>query len=310
MCGEPDLVDIKLNPCIYSISYLKMASRALNRFLLETHELNQLLLQRTNLHILDTTLIRATFDAKQAHFKARIPGAKYFDISEIADTKSTLPYMLPSDNVFISYMKRLRIPQDGKLVVCYDQQGIFSSPRVWYTLSIFGRENVMVLNGGLNKWLKENHSIDSGEYPIYVEPESEDNLQYSYSLNKDKVKVYKNVKTVSDAIEQGKEKKVQILDARANLSAGQIPGAISVPYTKLIDSKGCMKTPEDLKKIYEDSKVSLSNDTHIINSCAGGVTACINILGLELCGKTNTSLYDGSWAEYVIYIQRTKSKEA
>lgn len=287
-----------------------MVTRSLNRYILETHELSQLLLQRTNLHILDTTLRTPACDAKKAHFSARIPGAKYFDIAEIADRTSNLPYMLPSDDVFVSYMKKLRIRQDGKLVVCYDQQGIFSSPRVWYTFRIFGRENVMVLNGGMSKWVKENNSVDTGEYDIYLEPESENNLEYVYKLDKSKVKTYHDVKTVSDALVQGKEKNIQILDARPNISAGKIPGSIHVPYTKLLDSNGCMKPSSELKKIYEDEKVSLSNDTHIINTCGGGVTACINILGLELSGKTNTSLYDGSWSEYVIYIQGTKAKES
>ena len=112
------------------------------------------------------TIIDASFnipgvsgDPLNVHFQKRIPGAKFFELSEIANKSSSLPEMMPSDDVFINFMRRLRVKNDKNLLVLYDRLGMLSSPRVWYTFKIFGKENVAVLNGGLPKWISEGNPI-------------------------------------------------------------------------------------------------------------------------------------------------------
>lgn len=83
--------------------------------------------------------------------------------------------MMPSLEVFTEHMKRLRIRSTDD-VICYDNIGIFSSPRVLFTLNYFGIDKVRVLNGGMKKWLAENRKIESG-------PESHQNLQESGDYN-------------------------------------------------------------------------------------------------------------------------------
>lgn len=106
---------------------------------------------------------------KQEHFDQRIPGAQFFDIDEIADKTIDIPHMMPPLDLFIENMKRLRVRKTDD-IICYDNIGIFSSPRLAFTLKYFGAEKVRVLNGGMKKWLNENRPTESG-------PENNDNLE-------------------------------------------------------------------------------------------------------------------------------------
>lgn len=98
---------------------------------------------------------------KQEHLEKRIPTAIFFDIDKIADQSTDLPHNIPSEEEFINHMKQLRIRRTDN-IVCYDNIGIFSSPRVAWTLQLFGAERVRILNGGMKKWLKEKRPIESG----------------------------------------------------------------------------------------------------------------------------------------------------
>ena len=99
----------------------------------------------------------------RAEFLARhIPGAVFFDIDAIADKSSGLPHMLPDPVAFSSAVRKLGIG-DGMKIVVYDSLGLFSAPRVWWTFRAFGVRDVVVLDGGLPKWLAEGRPLDEGE---------------------------------------------------------------------------------------------------------------------------------------------------
>ena len=101
-------------------------------------------------------------DARADYLVEHIPGAIFFDIDEIADTKNALPHMLPPPEKFSSRMRSMGIG-DGSRIVVYDQQGIYSAARVWWTFRVMGVEDVTVLNGGLPKWKREGLPLESGE---------------------------------------------------------------------------------------------------------------------------------------------------
>ena len=101
-------------------------------------------------------------DARAEYLEEHIPGAIFFDIDEIADTKSNLPHMLPPPEKFSSRMRSMGIG-DGSRIVVYDAAGIYSAARVWWTFRVMGVEDVTVLNGGLPKWKREGLPLESGE---------------------------------------------------------------------------------------------------------------------------------------------------
>src|SRR3974377_198384 len=84
---------------------------------------------------------------EEIYREAHIPGALFFDIDEIADTSSALPHMLPRPEIVVSLMRKMGSVYGMKIVV-YDNRGIFSAPRVWWTFRVMGHEDVAVLNGG------------------------------------------------------------------------------------------------------------------------------------------------------------------
>ena len=86
--------------------------------------------------------------------KKHIENALFFDIDKISDHNSKLPHMTPPLKIFQNTMRLFGV-NNNSIIVLYDTQGIYSSPRVWWLFRYFGHQNVFVMNGGLNKWIKE-----------------------------------------------------------------------------------------------------------------------------------------------------------
>ena len=98
-------------------------------------------------------------DAQAEYMAQHIPGARFFDIDEISDSRSELPHMAPPPEKFISRMRAMGIG-DGHQVVVYDGMGLFSAARVWWTFRLMGKSDVAVLDGGLPKWLSEGRPVE------------------------------------------------------------------------------------------------------------------------------------------------------
>ena len=118
-------------------------------------------LSAPDLRILDASwhLPAAGRDARAEYAAAHIPGARFFDIDEIADDQSSLPHMAPPVEKFVSRMRAMGIG-DGHRVIVYDSVGMFSAPRVWWLFRLFGKEDVAVLDGGLPKWRAEGRPVE------------------------------------------------------------------------------------------------------------------------------------------------------
>ena len=93
---------------------------------------------------------------------AHIPGAVFFDIDTIADLDQGLPHMLPKPEALAKEMSALGLG-DGMRFVVYDALGLFAAARVWWTLRAYGVEEVRILEGGLEKWMKEGRPVEPGE---------------------------------------------------------------------------------------------------------------------------------------------------
>jgi len=86
-------------------------------------------------------------------------------------------------------------------------------------------------------------------------------------------------------------------EPRPNFPSGHIPGSRSVPYSQCLDpDTKLMKTPEELKKVFEDAGIDLKKP--LITSCGSGISACVVALASYLCGKRDTMVFDGSWVEW------------
>ena len=254
-------------------------------------------LKDPDLRLLDASwyLPDAGRDPKAEYEEAHIPGARFFDIDDISDQRSDLPHMAPPVEKFMSRMRAMGVG-DGHQVVVYDGAGLMSAARVWWLFKLMGQDNVAVLDGGLPKWVAEGNETEDMP-PIPRDRHMTVRLQNQ---------LVRDVTQVAHASKLGDP---QIVDARSaarfrgdapepreGLRAGHIPGSRNVPYTDLLNDDKTMKSPDEMRAIFEAAGVDLGKP--VITTCGSGVTAAVLALALERMGHTDWSLYDGSWAEW------------
>ena len=226
---------------------------------------------------------------------AHIPGAQFFDIDQIADTDHEMPHMLPSEDAFSEAISALGIGKDHH-VIAYDSLGLFSAARAWWMFRIFGHENVSILNGGLPAWQKLSGPMDDRSVQY-------DREEFQANLNPDMVRSLGQLKQiVSDGSESILDARAearfhaQAPEPRAGVRGGHMPGALNLPFDKLLEMDGKRFLPTAKLKTILDPMVSA--DKPVVTSCGTGITACILALGLELAGYENIAVYDGSWTEW------------
>jgi thiosulfate/3-mercaptopyruvate sulfurtransferase len=241
----------------------------------------------------------------------RIPYSQLFEIDEIADKSTGLPHMMASNEVFISFMKKMDVRKSDH-IICYDRSGIFSAPRVWLTFKLFGTKNVSILNGGFPKWFSENLPLEKGDYLRVREikrnpPNSDDfdyNLDKSKILNVDEILLQSAKQFAGDIQEHiidcraGPRYKGEVEEPRPTLRKGHVLTASNVFFKDLLNSQSCYKTKEEIKKEFENKNVDIEKKLTLY--CGSGITASVNIFALAMLGKfENCRIYDGSWAEMV-----------
>lgn len=233
-------------------------------------------------------------DAGALYAQAHIPGARFFDIDQIADRLTGLPHMLPAPEDFASAAGALGIG-DASQVVVYDQRGIFSAARVWWMFRVFGHENIAVLDGGLPKWVAEGRTVTADETPV-----SPKIFAAGFRLEM--------VRNAAEVLQASQSNTALILDARAagrfdgtvpeprpGIRSGHIPGSKSLPFGTLLQD-GALRPPDELRRIFSASGADGARP--VIASCGSGVTAAVLTLGMVLAGLPEAAIYDGSWSEW------------
>ena len=233
-------------------------------------------------------------NARAEYNAAHIPGAVFFDIDTVADTRSGLPHMLPSPEVFSAWAGAQGISETDDIVV-YDGAGLFSAARAWWTFSVMGAKSVFILEGGMPAWQAAGLPVSSEVAAPIAKP-------FKAQLAVGKVKDLASMRAIAET------GTAQIADARPadrfaglapeprpGLRSGHMPGAASVPSSALV-ADGKLRPASELRAIFESAGIDLSKP--VATSCGSGVTAAILTLALDTLGHTDHALYDGSWAEW------------
>jgi thiosulfate/3-mercaptopyruvate sulfurtransferase len=222
-----------------------------------------------------------------------IPGAVFFDIDGIADHATDLPHMIPTPGQFSDAVGKLGIG-DGETVVVYDGTGIFSAPRAWWMLKAMGHKNVKVLDGGFPKWKREGRTVETGPatptakfFTAIPKPAIMRDFTAVMGVVKDKTAQMVDARSASRF--KGEE-----AEPRAGVRSGHMPGALNVPWRKVVADDGTLKAQGELRAAF----ATVDLDRPIVTTCGSGISAAILMLALDEIGAGDVALYDGSWTEW------------
>src|SRR6266581_5057866 len=234
--------------------------------------------------------------ARDEYEQAHIPGAVYIDwTSDIVDPDDTIKAQIAPVGRFAQVMERLGIG-DQHLVVVYDAHPASQfATRLWWALKYYGHDQVVVLNGGLGKWKRENLPlIDTiPDYPpATFTPDVQPQLRA----------------TAEDVLKLLGRRDLALVDARDHGQytgalvrkpgrPGHIPGALNIPREELMDpTTGTFRSNEELAQVF--SKANVLPQQRIVAYCNGGVAATSVLFSLAMLGYPSFTNYDGSWNEW------------
>ncbi|MDP9118491.1 MAG: sulfurtransferase [Actinomycetota bacterium] len=225
-----------------------------------------------------------------------IPGAVWLDVdSELSGpaTAADGRHPLPTPEVFASALGRAGIAT-GRPVVAYDDAGGSIAARLWWLLHVLG-ERVAVLDGGLAAWPGELTS-EVGE-PSAVRREPRDWPPDRFA-DADAVAAHDGPLIDARAVSR-----YTTGDLAIDPRPGHIPGAINLPWAGNLDEMtGRFLPPQVLRQRFAALNVTDNagtvRDARVVAYCGSGITACHNLLALELAGTSGTALYPGSWSQW------------
>jgi len=235
--------------------------------------------------------------ARDEYERGHIPGAVYIDWTEdIVDLDDEdVEVQVASPDQFAETMQRLGIGNQH-LVVAYDTHPASQfATRLWWALTYYGHTQVVVLNGGLPKWQREQRPLEStiptyppAKFTAVVQPELRATAEDVLALLGQR-----GVKII-DARDKG-----QYIGkiARGEGRRGHIPGAVNLPREELIDpATGTFRSNQELQRSF--AALNVLPDQHVIAYCNGGVAATTALFSLAMLGYPQLTNYDGSWNEW------------
>ena len=252
-------------------------------------------LHKKDLILLDSSLNK-TIDGKNSKFKdLTIPTSRYFDLkANFSDRNSPFPNTIPTKEQFEIECQKLGINNSSEIVI-FDNLGIYSSPRVWWMFKVMGHDNVSVLNGGLNEWIKKKLPSEKRTHKTYKDGDFEASPNKDYVVNYSAIKrnIDQQTFTLIDARSKGRFEGTDN-EPRRELKSGNIKNSINIPFKDVL-SNGRYKSKEELKKLFGSA---CNYNDKLVFSCGSGLTACIVLLACEISFKKSKFVYDGSWTEW------------
>lgn len=233
----------------------------------------------------------------KAYGQSHIPNARFAHLDR--DLAAPLTgrngrHPLPDPDVFANWLARMGVSND-KQVVGYDNAGGVYSSRLWWMLRWMGHQCVAVLDGGWQAWLAAGQ-------PVAAEVSMPKPSRFTGTVQESPV----DAKYV---LEHLHSPDMVLIDARANDRyqgqnetidpiGGHIPGALNRFFKDNLTPQGFFKLPEQLR---DDFRPFIGNASaeKIVSQCGSGVTACHNLLAMEIAGLKGGRLYPGSWSEWI-----------
>jgi len=235
----------------------------------------------------------------QAYGTGHIPGARFAHLDKIlsgpktgADGKFKGRHPLPERQAFIDAMQELGVGK-GTQVIAYDAHGGMFAARLWWLLRWVGHVQVAVLDGGLPAWQAQGGEL-STETPAPARGDLQEQPPLVTTID------------VGDVVANLGSKTLTVVDARAadryrgenetlDAVGGHIPGAKNRFFKDNLSADGRFKSADALRAEWN---ALIDSPQAAVMQCGSGVTACHNLLALEVAGLPGARLYPGSWSEW------------
>lgn len=231
---------------------------------------------------------------------SHIPGAYYLDLNK--DLSAPVGqhggrHPLPDTNELAKKLAAIGVNFQQTLVVAYDDSRCAFAARLWWLLRYMGHDQVALLDGGWTAWHSQGYPVTDAlpaNQPQIFNPQ----IRPEWVVDIDTVKARKDLPgaVLVDSRERdrylGKHEPIDPI-------AGHIPGAVNYPWQEATDTQGYLHSTLEQQQRWGD----VERATEIMVYCGSGVTACVNLLSLELAGIHTGKLYAGSWSDWCSYLQ-------
>ena len=240
---------------------------------------------------------------RRAYLAGHIPGARYADLNKdlsapVSPTSGRHPLPILSD--FAATLGRLGIDRASQVIAYDDSAGAFAA-RLWWMLRWVRHPAAAVLDGGLKAWIGEGGALQSGE----EKPLPTAAVDRSSSVQVDTAAVI----GTAEIAQRLSDPAFLLIDARAterfdgtvepiDAVAGHVAGAVSHPFSTNLGADGRFLPAPVLRQAWE-RRLAGRSPAQVAAMCGSGVTACHNLLSLEVAGMRGAKLYAGSWSEWI-----------
>jgi thiosulfate/3-mercaptopyruvate sulfurtransferase len=242
--------------------------------------------------------LKNTEYGRQAYARGHIPGALFLHLDEdLSGTKtgSNGRHPLPEVAAFAARMSACGVDA-GTQVVAYDNEGGIFASRLWWMLRWLGHDKVAVLDGGLAGWKRSKRALEE-TVPV-VAPRNF--VAQPRSLRWIRPRYWPALAAAS----------ALILDAR---SPGALPWRERNPRSGRRPHPGrgesfLFRQPRRCRLLFQAGRPSCAPSSMppvldgpasaVVQQCGSGVTACHNLLAMEVAGLSGSKLYPGSWSEW------------
>jgi thiosulfate/3-mercaptopyruvate sulfurtransferase len=234
------------------------------------------------------------FNHRADYDQSHIPGAVFVDwVHEITDPDDPRHAQIAKPDRYAAAITRLGITPET-LVVAYDDAAGMFAARLWWSLNYYGHARVAILDGGWQKWVKENHPVTADVPNITPKPFT---AQPNPAWRRTADQVLATLGSETKLLDLRTKDEFDGKSSRAKRK-GHIPGAVNSPRTDYVDpNDGTLLPPDQLREKFAALGVD-ENSEEVVTYCNGGVSASFGLLALRAAGITNAAMYDGSWKDW------------